>query len=239
MPTPTMIRRGLPVLIFATIFVLPCAESEAAPKARPNLASHLGSIHTVGLIQPEIRIYELSAGGMQEQRDDWSAAGKANVTRGILGAFEERKIAVKPIPAEESRKEEVEDVQALYRAVVLSILLHSDGRNAFPAERRRFDFTLGSLETLLDAFGVDALLFVYGRDEISTGGRKTLAVLGLAAGVVFRPGISVLGIGLVDRSGEVLWFNSEASAGRTDFRDPESASKFTRELLSAFPAAGK
>ncbi len=237
MPTPIRILRGIPVLIAATLFVLPCTTSEAAPRTRPDLVSRLASIRTVGLIPPEIRIFEFSAGGMLEQRDDWSSAGKENLARGIVRAFEERRIVITPLTIEEGRKEEIEDIQALYRAVVMSILLHSDGPNAFPKERQRFDFTLGSLEPVLDAFGVDALLFVYGRDEISTGGRKTLAVLGLAAGVALRPGISILGIGLVDRSGELLWYNSDYSAGHADFRDPESASKFSQGVLSAFPAA--
>lgn len=236
---PVRVRRGLAVLLLAALCAFPCAETEAAPKASPDLPSHLASIHTVGLVPSEIQIYELSAGGVLERRDDWSAAGRANVTRGILGAFEERKIAVKSLQVGENRKEEMDDIKALYRAVVMSVLLHSDGPNAFPAEQQRFDFTLGPLEALLDEFGVDALVFVYGSDEISTGGRKTLAVLGLVGGVVLRPGISVLGIGLVDRSGKVLWFHSKASPGMVDFRDPESASKFTQELLSAFPAAGK
>lgn len=230
---------GWSLLILVLLSAFPCTDSEAAPRARPDLAGRLESIRTIGLIPPEIRIYELSAGGMQEERDDWSVAGKANMTRGILDAFGERKIVVSPIQVEENRQEEIEDIRSLYQAVVLSILLHSDGPNAFPAERQRFDFALGSLETLYDAIGVDALLFVYGRDEISTGGRKTLAVLGLAAGVVFRPGISVLGIGLVDRSGNLLWYNSDYSPGMVDFRDPESASKFSKKLLSDFPAPAK
>ncbi len=237
MVMPADTRRTLSVLVFAMSGLLLCGESSAAPKARPDLASHLSSIRTVGLIQPEIRIYEFSAGGMREQRDDWSDTGKANVSQGILGAFKEREIAVKPVVVDEGRKAEVDDIKALYRAVVTSILLHLDGPNAPPPEYRRFDFTLGPLDNVMDSFGVDALLFVYGSDEISTGGRKTLAVLGFVGGVVMRPGFSVLGIGLVDRSGELLWFNADASAGRFDFRDAESASSFTRDILSAFPAA--
>jgi hypothetical protein len=37
----------------------------------------------------------------------------------------------------------------------------------------------------------------------------------------------------------LLWYNSGFSAGTVDFRDPESASTFTRSILSAFPAWGK
>jgi len=230
-------RCGPVVLLLAALLSIPVSESGAAPKAHPDLSSRLSSIRTVGLVPPEIRIFEFSAGGMLEQRDDWSSAGKMNVIRGVASAFDARRIAVTPLTIEENRKEEIEDIQALYRAVVVSILIHSDGPNAFPKERQRFDYTLGPLEPLLDAYGVDALLFVYGRDEISTGGRKTLAVLGMAAGVVFRPGISILGIGLVDRSGKVLWYNSDYSAGHVDFRDPESVMKFSSGILSDFPEA--
>ncbi|MGE5188952.1 MAG: hypothetical protein ACM3NF_02725 [Gemmatimonadota bacterium] len=236
MPTP---RVGLSLLACAMLVALACTESGAAPRARPDLASRLASIRTVGLIAPEIRIYEFSAGGVREQRDEWSAAGKENVVQGILGAFREKDFAVKPIAVDEGRKEEIEDIKALYRAVVRSILVHSQGPNAFPPEYRRFDYTLGNIDTFVDAFGVDALLFAYGVDEVSTGGRKTLAVLGLIGGVVLRPGFSVLGVGLVDRSGEILWYNSDASAGGRDLRNPESASTFTRELLSAFPAVAR
>jgi fructose-specific phosphotransferase system IIC component len=89
------------------------------------------------------------------------------------------------------------------------------------------------------------MLFVYGFDEISTSGRKALTFLSIIAGaftgvaIVPRAGITSISIALVDASGTILWYSIKGSEGGFDLRDPESASRLLRGILSGFPNLGE
>jgi hypothetical protein len=103
---------------------------------------------------------------------------------------------------------------------------------------------VGSIEELLRRLGADALIFVYGYDEISTVGRKALTVLGVAIGAVTgvmilpRSGITAVSVGLVDPSGAILWYNTKAGAGAYDLRKAESAKALLQAILTDLPRLG-
>ncbi len=232
-----VLARRFPFLFLAGIFLFTCSPGVAGAfsLSHPEVAARLSNVKAIGLAPPDIRIYELSAGGVSEIKEDWSAKAKENVTRSLLERFPGKLVEVKKDALEKSVREDMDDVLALYKIVVGSYITHAEGPNAFPVKRDVSAYALGSLESLFAALKVDALLVVYGSDRISTGGRKALAVLGMVGGVVLAPGVTVMNVGLVDKSGSVLWFNSKGSVVGGDFREQEGAAKFTGETLSGFP----
>lgn len=214
-------------------------------RAHPEFEVRSRNIKTFGLLSPDIKIYEFTAGGLRELRDDWCAVGKENVQGALIGCFREKPFEIKPITVDKEMEEEMEDIYALYRAVVRSINTYTYGDFKFPGKMKHFDYSIGPIDQILQKHGADGLIFVYGFDEISTSGRKALqttaVIVGALAGVyvVPRSGITVVSAALVDPSGAILWYNVKGSQGGYDLRNRESATKFIRSVISDYPGMKK
>jgi len=52
------------------------------------MAGKSKAIKTVLFAEPEIKVYEISAGGVPELMDDWSAQGKENITKALIAHFD-------------------------------------------------------------------------------------------------------------------------------------------------------
>jgi hypothetical protein len=198
-------------------------------------------VASAALISPDIKVYEFTAGGVREIRDDWCSMGKENVKEAAIKCLHEKLADVRPTPASKEVEEELEDAYALYKAVSTSIQLHVYGPFGFPEKKKNFDYSVGSVNRILEDLKTDVLIFVYGSDEISTSGRKALQVgaiaIGLLTGVAVIPrgGITQVSVGIVDASGSILWYNAKASEGGYDLRDRESATKLLAEILADLP----
>jgi len=232
-------------ILLLVLLSLGCA-AQKAYRINPEFESHARSVTTPQLIPPDIKIYELSAGGVEELIDEWSAKGKENVTKSIIDELSDKEVEIKTASLDEELKGELEEVQALYMAVHNSILLHTyNTNNLFPDKQKNFDYSIGPIDKILQKFNSDSLIFAYGYDQISTGGRKALMVLGMllgaATGVYVAPsyGVTAVSVALVDSSGTVLWYNVNANAGSFDLRDEKSCRSLVKGLLRDFPQIKK
>lgn len=213
-------------------------------RAHPDLARRAKTMRVVGLLPPDIKIYELTAGGVTELRDEWSATGRDAVVQGLTEALKDRGIAIKPLTVDKDLQRSVDDVTVLYRAVSGSIIEHTYKEYPFPSKLENFDYSVGSLDQLLQRHQADAIVIVYGIDQISTAGRKALRGVGLVLGAVtgqpvLSQGTTALNIALVDRSGAVLWYKIAGDSGGYDLRDAKSAKAFVQRLVADFPAVGR
>jgi hypothetical protein len=219
--------------------------ADTSHRSHPEIEARARNIKSIGLVSPDIKIYELTSGGTRELRDEWSAVGKENILNTLAKSLKEKGVETKVLGVDKDLNEELEDVQALYRAVAASIRFHTYGDYVFPEKQKNFDYSVGPIENVLAAYGVDALIFVYGRDEISTGGRRALMAAGIIAGAltgvmaVPRGGVTVMSITLMDRAGSILWFNIKGSGAGYDLRDSENTSQFVVDMLSGLPGFEK
>jgi len=196
--------------------------------ARPDYQAALKKVRTVGLVRPYVKVYELDAGGTDTLKDEWSELGKKNVAAGLTRAFGAKGMKAKLVEPAPDTRDEIEEVRLLYEAVVSGIF--DSQRFYFESKRDAFDYTVGPVGRLLDRYGVDALVLSFGRDEISTGGRKALAAVS-ALFTHVRSGYTVASIAIVDRQGRILWFNVRGGEGSFDLRDPESAAEVVDLLM--------
>ena len=213
-------------------------------RAHPDLDRRVRTVRVLSALPPDIKIYELTAGGVHDLRDDWSAAGRDAVFKSLTEVFHERGITVRPLTVDNTLRAPVEDVTVLYRAVSSSIVEHTYKNPPFPTKLENFDYSVGPVDSLLQRNQADAVLIVYGVDQISTAGRKALRGVGLVLGAVtgqpvMRSGITALNIALVDRSGAVLWYKIAGDDGGYDLRDPQSAKAFVQRLVADFPKVGR
>ena len=213
-------------------------------RAHPDLARRTQGVKVVGLLPPTIKIYELSAGGDRELRDDWSAAGRETVLKTLAEAFKDRGIALKPLAVDKDMQAPLEDLTALYRAVSYSIVEHTYKHPPFQTKLENFEYSVGPVDDVLRKQQADAFLIVYGIDQISTAGRKALRGVGLVLGSVtgqpvLSQGTTALNIALLDRSGTVLWYKIAGDDGGYDLRDGKSARAFIQRLVADFPRVGR
>jgi hypothetical protein len=189
------------------------------------------------LVEPDVKLGELDAGGSIEWRADWSKTGTGFVAQDIKGTLAARGIDV----SESGTLTDPHEVQLvkLHDAVGGAILLHTiNGGGAFklPTKSDPLDFTLGpGVKDLRDKFGADYAMFVTVRDSYTTTGRAFL-MLGMAAlGVGISGGQQAGFVTLVDlRTGNVVWFNWLTSQNG-DLRTPKPAQEVVDNLMKGLP----
>lgn len=193
------------------------------------------------VMKPDISVSVLTAGGMNEPREDWTVTSRDNVLASLKQQQAKRGGSTQVVFASTSAANDdpaLAQLDRLHEAVGQSVLLHkySPG-GALPTKQGKFDWTLGKLATDYGAAtGYDYALFLYARDSFSSGGRVALqavGMLGCVVGVCVMPGggIQQAFVSLVDlKTGNVVWFNHLVSAVG-DIRTPEGADAMVNKLL--------
>jgi hypothetical protein len=192
------------------------------------------------VVQPDISVGVLTAGGIVEPHEEWTNQARENVLKALAaqqaGRGGETKIAH---TREETGADPrvVSDLIWLHKAVGASIQLHKYAMFPLPTKKDRFDWTLGEQAV---AFGAathyEYALFLRAEDSFSSGGRAALQVAGVLTcllGVCVIPGggQQIAYASLVDlKTGNIVWFNVLAS-GTGDIRSPEGAEKMVTTLL--------
>jgi hypothetical protein len=202
------------------------------------------------VLRPDVTVGSLTTGGMVEARADWTEQARANVIAALRaqqagrgGKLEilERRSQLKGIS-----EQEVADFERLFYAVGQSIVLHKYLGDYLPTKRGKGrDYTLGEDAVRLgQKTGYDYALFLHAEDQVASGGRIALGVLGLAGCVVGFCAPNIGGAtqldyaGLVDlKTGEVVWFNVVRAGSEVpgikfgDIRTPEGSAQMVERLL--------
>jgi hypothetical protein len=144
-------------------------------------------------------------------------------------------------------EQEVADVERLFYAVGQSIVLHKYLGAYLPTKRGKgLDYTLGEGAVALGRkTGYDYALFLHAEDEVASGGRVALGILGIAGCFVGFCAPNIGGAtqldyaGLVDlKTGEVVWFNVVQAKSEVpgidfgDLRTPQGAAQMVDRLLN-------
>ena len=229
------------VVMFSLLLCQACAPTKTF-RTHPQFDTRIAAVSKPGLLPVDAKVYVLDAGGIQELQDEWSAEAGRHVQGSCIGCLAQKQRTVEPVVVSKELEEELEDIQALYRAVSTSILLHTYTQpNLFPEKVSHFDYTLGPIQDFLAKVNADALIFVYAQYKISTAGRQALMATGIVLGalagvaVVPRGGAAFVSLAVVDSSGDILWFNVQ-SGPQYDLRKPEDVKALVTALLADFPA---
>lgn len=222
----------------------------------PDLAAKAEKIKRISILQTQIQMYEIGAGGSLEKMDDWSKTASGNIRQALINEFGKREQLTVMNFEEGSLSADVrpnyDETLLLYDLVANAILTHafkwqtaSPAAQAlfFPEKAREFRYSLGDAVALLPA-GSDVLLLIRGFDQRSSGGRKALGVatgiVGAALGVVAVPrrGGNLFTAALVDATtGDILWFSH--SMKPYDLRNPGEAQQLAVEFMIDLPTFGQ
>jgi hypothetical protein len=196
------------------------------------------------LMQPDIEVGTLTAGGLVEPNQEWTDKARGGVLNALANNSGKRggqMLKFTDLSVSPDQDKLNNDLENLHRAVATSIARHKYGAETLPTKKDKFDWTLGSdAKALGTQSSADYALFVYGRDSFASGGRVALQAVGMLGCVV---GVCVAVSGgqqfgyasLVDlKSGDVVWFNM-LGKGSGDMRTPEGAQAMVDLLLKPMP----
>ena len=202
------------------------------------------------VLRPDVTVGSLTTGGMVEPRADWTDQARASVVAALRAqqaahggkvTIIEHRNELPGVP-----EQELADVERLNAAVDESIVVHKYLGDYLPTKRgNRLDWTLGDDAVHLgQKTGYDYALFLHAEDQVASGGRIALGVLGLAGCIVGFCAPNVGGAqqldyaSLVDlRTGEVVWFNVVLAGSQVpgikfgDLRTPAGAAQMVERLL--------
>ena len=212
-----MLYRGLGLALVAAIALAGCVQTKQY--ADLQFTPPQGDYKLL-VLRPDVTVGSLTTGGMVEPRADWTDEARASIVGALRAQQATRGGKVTII---EHRNElpgvgeqELADVERLTAAVDEAIVEHKYLGDYLPTKRRRgLDWTLGADAVRLgQKTGYDYALFLHAEDEVASGGRIALGILGLAGCAVGFCAPNVGGqqqldyASLVDlKTGQVVWFN--------------------------------
>lgn len=200
---------------------------------------------SVVVVEPDIELSMITAGGMSEPRREWSEAARRLFPAAVGNFLAEGDTERKPdfeIRDDLPPRSRLGQVVRLNEAVATSIAVYTRAGSELATKGSRLDWSLGpGVQELQAATGADYALFTYIRDTYASEGRKAMRVLGFIVGAAMG-GVMDIGGGqqlgvatLVDlRTGRVVWFNMISNQSG-DLRDAEGADATVREMLMGLP----
>jgi hypothetical protein len=202
------------------------------------------------VLRPDVTVGSLTTGGMVEPRAEWTDEARANIIaalraqqagRGGNVTIIEHRNELPGVP-----EQELADVERLNFVVDESIVDAKYLGNYLPTKRGRgLDWALGADAVKLgQQSGYDYALFLHAEDQVASGGRVALGLLGFAGCFI---GFCAPNIGgaeqldyasLVDlKTGKVVWFKVVDAASQVpgikfgDLRTPQGAAQMVERLL--------
>ncbi|HVU30206.1 MAG TPA: hypothetical protein VHE36_07380 [Sphingomicrobium sp.] len=202
------------------------------------------------VLRPDVTVGSLTTGGMIEPRADWTEEARSNIIAALKAQQAGRGGNVTIIEHRNAlpgvSEQQLADIERLNFVVDEAIVEHKYLGDYLPTKRGRgLDWTLGADAVRLgQQTGFDYALFLHAEDQVASGGRIALGMLGFAGCIV---GFCAPNIGgaeqldyasLVDlRTGEVVWFNVVDAASQVpgikfgDLRTREGAAQMVERLL--------
>ncbi len=201
------------------------------------------------VMRPDVTVNTLTTGGMAEPRADWTEQARTNIIAALKAQQADHGGQLRVLERRDSLAgvdaQTIADLERLHTAVGRSIALHKFMGAALPSKRRQgLDYTLGQDAVALGrTTGHQYALFLYAEDNIASGGRTALQVLGVAGCIIGFCAPSggnnqTAYASLVDlATGEVVWFNVLQTGSQLpgvtfgDIRKPEGAAQMVERLL--------
>jgi hypothetical protein len=242
-----MLKRGLPAAVAACVVLSGCVQTRQFADLQFTPPS---GDYKLLVLRPDVTVGSITTGGMVQPRADWTDQARASIIAALKAQQAARGGNVTIVERRNQLpgvgEQELADVERLNFAVDQSIVEHKYLGNTLPTKRRiGLDWTLGEDAVRLgQKTGYDYALFMHAEDEVASGGRIALGVLGLAGCFIGFCAPNVGGqqqldyASLVDlHTGEVVWFTVVTAGSQIpgikfgDLRTPEGAAQMVERLL--------
>jgi hypothetical protein len=202
---------------------------------------------TVVLLQPDVQVGQLQAGGVVEPNADWTNAARANLAEALKANQAARRIDFKVFnPDAPEAQQIVAEYEALHQAVAGSIIEFAYG-SKLPTKKARggksyvFDWTLGpGAQRIGEMSGGTYGLFLFTRDNFASASRKAMqaaGILGCFVGfcAIVTGGQHIAYASLVElETGNIVWFNI-LRGSKGDIRETDGAQGMVDAIMASMP----
>lgn len=208
-------------------------------RSHPELHKRHNDNSVVMAAPTEIKISQISTGGVSEEVDEYS--DEANRLFAIKLANQEGDQGFATFEISEDVQEEYTEIISLAKTVMQQILTYSY-HGLYPGFKHKSDnfrYSIGDISKILETSGSDQMLFLYGYDSFTTSGRKFVnglaTVLSAAASggntaYIAQEGTGTVYAMLVDKDGEVLWITQHLNPS-LDLRKEKDIDVATAAIL--------
>lgn len=237
------IRASAALILFLALSACTSTNNRRADNLKAD--AKIGAGKSVVILEADVELSELLAGGVEEPRVAWTKAAEANINYAIEQDLKNRTVKLVPLNRQlaQSDKLQLKQLELLTQTVGFSIVRYQlSPYYSLPTKKASFDWAVGPNVALMKAaYGADYAMVTLVRDSYASGGRKAVAILGILAAAA--TGINVgASTGqrfgytlLLDLStGKVVWANFMASE-TGDLRNQEDANKVVKSMLAGLP----
>lgn len=188
------------------------------------------------LIEPDVRLAKMLAGGTEEPRPEWNAAAGALVARHARDTAISRGRTVTEM-ARADLSEAARQVLLLHEALLVSMRQSEYGDPPPATMPRKRSWTLGpGARALRGETGASQALLLNASGAFTGAVRGALVVIGLAAGVPTPTGLQRASASLIDLdSGDILWRKAIIVEPEADMRRDDGAHRLVTALLTSAP----
>ena len=221
-------------LILGAFMVAGCAGDMAKTASMANFQWSSPNKRIL-LVRPDVMLSELTAGGVQEPRADWTETARGFIAKDIAEHFS--KMGAEVVHADNLTNPHDVQLAKLHGVVGQAIMTHLYvSALKLPNKGNALDWTLGPGATdMHDRYGSDYALFIFVRDSYSSAGRVAFQIGAAILGVGIPGGQQIGFASLVDlRTGNIVWFNRLLS-GSGDLRTEQPAQKTVDNLIKGLP----
>lgn len=230
---PSRFHILLPALVAALLAAGAAQAQEAARQLAPGFTARAAASKLV-VIPADLELYSISAGGVVEPRQDWTAAAQQNFSLAL--AKQRARLGADTSELSAAQLDEFGEIAALHRAVANAIAIHHHGNLKLPTKAEQLDWSLGeAVRPLKERTGADYALFTFIRDSYTSNERKAAMLAMALLGAISLGGEQVGYASLVDlNTGQVVWHNA-VNRMWGDLRKAEPAAETVEAMLKGFP----
>ncbi len=207
------------------------------------------SIQSIGIVPVDFDYYHLTAGGIREYSKKCSNISCSLICEQTKKIFSDNGYAVTFLEESALVQYNFKALRLFYNTVNGAIYQSLYSYDRLPGARSNFSYSIPSVKDLCNAQNVDALFFLVGFDDCSTGRRKKLkagAVAGAVAGAIMAaligvggyttipPDYTALNGALVNKEGEIIWYHRVNKSGKINLIREEAVGTMVASLLKGF-----
>ncbi|HOU85642.1 MAG TPA: hypothetical protein PLA54_11935 [Spirochaetota bacterium] len=200
------------------------------------------NIKRILILTPKIDIYEIDVGGICEKRDDWSNEAIPVFKDSISYLFKINNIETVFINPADEKSQETKDLRAIIPVVAGCARAHTHpsyngGLDTFRTKYNNFDYTVGSVQEILQKYNADAIFFITAEDEEATTGRKARKVLNVINpfSAHMSTALTYAFAALIANDGILLWQNWEYTEDSYDFRKRHDSDEILSDIFYDLP----
>ena len=207
--------RSLLIGLAVGLFISGC--TSAIERLHPEFPSYRQAMGKMVVLVPDISIFEQLPDGGRLLDQAHSRQARKAAQEAIVRQLQNRRYQVLPLNNGSLPTDEIESVRSLFRPVNRSIQLHTIGPQVFPSKKAAFEYHLGSVAKILQAYHADGLVLAIGHQ---TG--------------IVQPKKNWLSIAVVEPEGRIIWYGFQGDHERFNIQSDEGVDILVASTMADF-----